>query len=72
MCLAAIYWARIQGVVYAATAQDAAEAGFDDSEIAREVARSRGERKLEEVRAMREEGREVLRAWTRNPKRVPY
>src|SRR5690606_33338909 len=30
MCLGAIYWARPGRVFYAATQQDAAEAGFDD------------------------------------------
>ena len=35
MCMAAVYWARIGRVVYAAGAEDAAEAGFDDSAIDR-------------------------------------
>lgn len=30
MCLAAAWWARVDRVVYAATADDAAAAGFDD------------------------------------------
>ncbi|MGA4670655.1 nucleoside deaminase [Propionibacteriaceae bacterium Y1923] len=30
MCLAACQWARLERVEYAATAEDAAEAGFDD------------------------------------------
>lgn len=33
MCLAAIYWARIPTVYYAATHADAHAAGFDDSRI---------------------------------------
>ena len=37
MCISAIYWARINRVVYASTGQDAAKAGFDDTLIAREV-----------------------------------
>jgi tRNA(Arg) A34 adenosine deaminase TadA len=31
MCLGAALWARIDGVYFAATQADAAEAGFDDS-----------------------------------------
>jgi tRNA(Arg) A34 adenosine deaminase TadA len=31
MCLAAIYWARLDGLYYAATRHDAAQAGFDDN-----------------------------------------
>src|SRR5437016_665661 len=37
MCLGAIYWARPAAVHYAATHQDAARAGFDDSFIYREI-----------------------------------
>ncbi len=37
MCLSAIYWARINRVVYAASGDDAAQAGFDDTFIAREI-----------------------------------
>lgn len=38
MCLGAIYWARLDRVVYAGTQTDAAEAGFDDSFIYKEIA----------------------------------
>ncbi|HXD79639.1 MAG TPA: nucleoside deaminase [Puia sp.] len=37
MCLGAIYWARPARVVYAATRLQAAEAGFDDDFIYREI-----------------------------------
>ncbi|MEY2949153.1 MAG: hypothetical protein RLZZ248_354 [Bacteroidota bacterium] len=37
MCLGAIYWARPDRVVYACTRDDAAEAGFDDAFIYREL-----------------------------------
>ncbi|MEN8169142.1 MAG: nucleoside deaminase [Pseudomonadota bacterium] len=37
MCLAAIYWARLDRIVYAASREDAAAAGFDDGVIAREI-----------------------------------
>jgi guanine deaminase len=38
MCFAAIYWARLERIYYAATCQDAAAAGFDDCQFYREVA----------------------------------
>ena len=38
MCLGAIYWARLDRVVYAGTQTDAAEARFDDSFIYKEIA----------------------------------
>lgn len=37
MCLGALYWARPQRVVYAATRHEAAGAGFDDAFIYKEI-----------------------------------
>lgn len=37
MCLAAIYWSRADAVYFAATRDDAAAAGFDDSFIYAEI-----------------------------------
>ncbi|HXB07535.1 MAG TPA: nucleoside deaminase [Puia sp.] len=37
MCLGALYWARPRRVIYAATRHEAAEAGFDDDFIYREI-----------------------------------
>src|SRR5579872_382408 len=37
MCLGALYWARPKRVVYAATRHEAADAGFDDDFIYREI-----------------------------------
>jgi tRNA(Arg) A34 adenosine deaminase TadA len=44
MCLAAIYWARLEKLRFAATRADAADAGFDDELIYSEVCRSRWSR----------------------------
>src|SRR5487761_1508170 len=38
MCLAAIYWARLERVYYANTRADAARIGFDDDFLYREIA----------------------------------
>src|SRR5580658_4403722 len=46
MCLGAIYWARPVRVVYAATRQQAAAAGFDDAFIYREIEVPPGERRI--------------------------
>ncbi|WP_165069168.1 nucleoside deaminase [Paludisphaera rhizosphaerae] len=47
MCLAAAYWAGVDGVVFAATAADAAAInGFDDAFLYREFAAPRAERRL--------------------------
>ena len=37
MCLGAIYWARPERVYYACTKDDAADSGFDDSFIYKEI-----------------------------------
>lgn len=47
MCLSAIYWARLDRLVYAATRQDAAGAGFDDEFIYKEIPLANSQRSLE-------------------------
>ncbi len=46
MCLAAIYWSGIEKIFYANTQEEAAEIGFDDSEIYHELSLKKEERKL--------------------------
>ncbi len=46
MCLSAIYWSHLDRVVYAATRDDAAAAGFDDGVIAHELQLPPDERRL--------------------------
>jgi len=72
MCLAAIYWARIGRVVFAASGEDAREAGFDDALIARELKLDWSNRSVESRRTLEEEGREVLDLWKRNPLKKEY
>ena len=49
------YWARIKRILYAGTRADAAEIGFDDERIYRELARPLNERSLEMRQLLREE-----------------
>jgi guanine deaminase len=72
MCLGAIYWARLDRVYFAATASDAAEAGFDDSFIYEELKRPHLERRIPFEPMMREAGIEAFREWTRKSGRIPY
>jgi len=72
MCLAASYWARIPRVVFAASKEDAAAAGFDDEAIYEEMARGWGGRRAAGVQLLRAEGRAVLDAWRGNVRRVDY
>ncbi len=72
MCLAAIYWARIPELYYAASKEDAAKAGFDDSLIYHEVRLEMDERSLISRQDLIEEGFEPFKAWIENPDRVEY
>jgi tRNA(Arg) A34 adenosine deaminase TadA len=72
MCLAAIYWARIERVVFAATRHDAAAAHFDDARIYREEARPTGRREIPFQQLLGPAGTRVLRRWLANPKRMAY
>jgi guanine deaminase len=70
--LGAIYWARPDRVYFAATASDAAEAGFDDSFIYEELKRPRRERGIPFEPIMREAGLEPFREWMQKNDRVRY
>jgi guanine deaminase len=72
MCLGAAFWARIERVVFAATRQDAAEAGFDDEVIYEEIARPHFARKLPMKQSMRDLAIEVFAEWQRLPDKVLY
>lgn len=72
MCLGAIYWARPERVVYAATHADAARAGFDDSFIYDEIDRSPDERRFPMQQLLRDEAQRSFRAWDENAERVAY
>ncbi|MFC1574922.1 nucleoside deaminase [Gemmatimonadota bacterium] len=72
MCISAIHWARIGEVYYACTSQDAAQAGFDDARILRELLKEEEDRSVPRHQALREVGLRVLEEWRRNPRRVLY
>jgi guanine deaminase len=72
MCLGAIYWARPDRVYFAATARDAADAGFDDSFIYDELTRKIAERRIPFEAMMREAGQEPFHAWKQKDDRIRY
>jgi tRNA(Arg) A34 adenosine deaminase TadA len=72
MCLAAIYWSRIDRVFYANTAADAATIGFDDERLYRELALPPDARSLPSERLLAAEARAVFDEWLADPDRVPY
>jgi tRNA(Arg) A34 adenosine deaminase TadA len=72
MCLGALYWARIERLVFAASRADAAAAGFDDAHFYSELTRPAGERALVTVRLLEGEGRAPLESWIAKMDRTPY
>lgn len=72
MCLAAIYWARIDTVYYANTAVDAARIGFDDEAIDRELKKDIPERRLPMINTGREEAIKVFNEWHKREDRQLY
>jgi tRNA(Arg) A34 adenosine deaminase TadA len=72
MCLGAIYWSRLDRVYFAATAADAANAGFDDSFIYQEISKPHAQRKIPMIQLMREEARHPFRAWEQKPDKISY
>ncbi|WP_263841434.1 nucleoside deaminase [Salinibacter sp.] len=72
MCLGAAYWARLDRVYYAATQEDAAEAGFDDHHIYEEMAMPPTERQIPMDQALSEEAGRPFEAWLDYEDRVAY
>ncbi len=72
MCLAAAWWARVDRIVYCATRQHAAAAGFDDARVYKEITLPLEQRQLPLSRARAELAENPFRAWKDNPRRVPY
>lgn len=72
MCLGAIYWARLSRLYYAATKDDAARAGFDDSLIYHELSLDAAARSLPSARLLPDEADGPFAAWRGQPDRKPY
>lgn len=72
MCLGAIYWARPKKFYYAATREDAARAGFDDSEIYREIQLPIQHRKIPSEQIMEPEANEVFITWVNLEQKIEY
>ena len=71
MCLAAAYWARVDKVVYSATQNEAAAAGFDDAFLYEELAKHQSERSLETFQ-VKTDDEDPFAVWLANPNRIPY
>lgn len=72
MCLGAIYWARPERVYYACTKEDAADGGFDDSFIYKEIALKEAERSIPFLNQREEGAGEEFRLWKEKEDKVEY
>ena len=72
MCLAAIYWARLDRLFYANTRADAARIGFDDAVFYQELANATGERSVPAERVAMPRALTAFELWAAKPDRIPY
>lgn len=72
MCLGAIYWARPSRIFFAATREDAAQAGFDDAFIYTEIQAQVSERKIETRQLLRDDAKGILLKWNNLNRKIPY
>jgi guanine deaminase len=72
MCLAAIYWARLDRLVFANTREQAAAIGFDDALIYDEIPKPLEARRLPTRHLPLAEGALAFEAWTRSTSKVEY
>lgn|GEM_PF-90578 len=72
MCLGAIYWARLDRLYFAATREDAARAGFDDSFLYSQIPLDVRDRALPTTRLLGAEGRKPFRLWEASAGKIRY
>jgi guanine deaminase len=72
MCFAAIWWARLDRLYFAASAEDAARVGFDDYRILQQLALPREQRQMPAEQLMRNEALGALREWMEKADKIPY
>jgi guanine deaminase len=72
MCLAAIYWARIDRIWFGNTSADAARIAFDDAFLYRELALPAEQRSIPSAMVLREQAWESFQLWLDTPNKIPY
>jgi len=63
MCLAAIFWAHLDHLYYAATRKDAASIGFDDNMIYEQIPMDPAQRDIPGKQMLRDEALEAFKKW---------
>jgi guanine deaminase len=72
MCLAAAYWARVDAIVYGASRDDAAAAGFDDAFLYDELALAPAVRRVPMHRIAADAAAALFDEWSVLEGRTPY
>ena len=72
MCLAAIYWARLDRIYYANSRVDAAAIGFDDDFFYREISLPEAERQKSASRMLPDEAKTVFEEWMKKADKKHY
>ena len=72
MCLAAIYWSRIDKIYYANTKKDAAAIDFDDAFFYEELDKPVEKRSIPMKQMMRNEAITVFQDWANKEDKTPY
>jgi guanine deaminase len=72
MCLAAIYWARIDKIYYGNTKNDAANIGFDDDFIYKEFALPIRKRSIPMEQLDREDAIKSFETWSKKNDKIEY
>lgn len=71
MCMAASYWARVERIVFAASQEQAAEAGFDDSFIAKELVLPHEEKSIS-IHHLDSNSELPFKTWSEFATKTPY
>ncbi len=72
MCLAAIYWSRLDAIYFGNTAADAARAGFDDSVLYTEVSLPHATRSIPIQPLLSAEARSSFEVWLHSECKIDY
>jgi len=72
MCLAAIYWARIDIIYYGNTKEDARKIGFDDEFIYSEILIEKENRKIKAIPFLHEESIIPFEIWDKKENKMKY
>ena len=72
MCMGAIYWARLDRLVYGASQEAAAAAGFDDQYIYEELNKPPEEKRISVDSMMEAEMKKIFQEWKNKEDKITY